>query len=168
MRSTDKRLATAYHEAGHAVVSWALGFNVKTISIRKTQRWDGFAEFDNPLAGYDPNVILTSRTRKLLESAVMIRLAGAIAQRKHAPSSYKSRDADMDHDAALEFVERLSQHPDNVQPLVSRLGRRTERLVNRRKRQIASIAGRLVRRKAIRCKELRRLFMPLKPRTSIR
>jgi hypothetical protein len=43
-----KGLATAYHESGHAVAAWSLGYDVESVSIVRDGRSMGRLSYDNP------------------------------------------------------------------------------------------------------------------------
>ena len=83
--SHDPITAQAYHEAGHAVMCHRLGIRIKSISIGADELYGGETDYANPLkAGerIDRNDI---RARLRLEKAVMLCMAGPLAQKKLAP-----------------------------------------------------------------------------------
>src|SRR5690349_303646 len=82
--------AAAYHEAGHVVAACALGYKVHYATIKPQGDARGHAKMDNPLYG--------RVTRRKLEDAIVIALAGPGAQRIARPRS--CRWAQMDDDFA--------------------------------------------------------------------
>ena len=89
------RIATAYHEAGHAVVAHAVGLNVTEVKIteRLDGRWEGSTTAP-PIA--DPPQI---------EDQVAVLVAGMIAVRKFAISIPVA--GDNDREKLLELLSRL-------------------------------------------------------------
>lgn len=89
---------SAYHEAGHAVVAVALGIAVESISVhpdksRGTLEWYSSAP-TNLECGENPYG----------DEGVIILLAGAAAQKKHAPSSMRWYTAIGDYDKVQTLV----------------------------------------------------------------
>jgi hypothetical protein len=76
----------AYHEAGHAVVAWALGVRFKHVTIKQTKKRGGYLHI-----GLKPDWMfkfnwerfedgLSPRQHKYIENQIMISFAGATAQ----------------------------------------------------------------------------------------
>jgi hypothetical protein len=97
--SHDVIAAEAYHEAGHAVMCHMLRIRVRSISIEGDELYGGETEYANPLkAGKaDPNDI---RARLRLEKAVMLCMAGPLAQKKSVPKAQVS-----DYGGVLDFED---------------------------------------------------------------
>lgn len=96
--SYDPIAVAAYHEAGHAVMCHILGVRLKSISIGADELYGGETDHANPLkAGKasDPDDI---RARMRLEKAVMLCMAGPLAQEKFAP-----RGPAADYGGVLDF-----------------------------------------------------------------
>ena len=92
------RRSAAYHEAGHAVVAVALGVGVESVSLhpdesRGTLEWYSGAR-----------VHLKEGQRRYEDEDVTIILAGAAAQKKHAPSSMRRYSAMGDYEKARSLV----------------------------------------------------------------
>lgn len=66
--------ATAYHEAGHAVIALALGRSVQRVSILPGRGWLGRCEFQKGRV---------RPTEDWLEREILISLAGAAAEARH-------------------------------------------------------------------------------------
>ena len=128
----DPLVATAYHEAGHAVASNRLGFEFRLVTIVPTQEARGSLARNR----------LKAKLRKLAEGDVtandMARwhdyiltvLAGGEAQRKFRPSSLRRYMLSGDYDNIQTTLEAL--HPQNEQPPVLRWLRiRTRNFINR-------------------------------------
>ena len=81
-RARRARRATAHHEAGHAVMAWALGLTVKSVSIQQQGDSCGRVEIDIPRwvkrgTWMDPSV------RMWAEANIMSQMAGFIAERRY-------------------------------------------------------------------------------------
>jgi hypothetical protein len=94
-RTKSWRIATAYHEAGHAVVAHGVGLNVTEVKIieRLDGRWEGST---TALLIADPPQI---------EDQVAVLVAGMIAVRKFAISIPVAGDDD--REKLLELLSRL-------------------------------------------------------------
>ena len=92
------RRSSAYHEAGHAAVAIALGIGVESVSLhpdksRGTLEWYSSGR-TNLKEGESP----------YSDEGVIICLAGAAAQKKHAPSSMRRYTAIGDYNKARSSV----------------------------------------------------------------
>ena len=80
---TSKELqSTAHHEAGHAVISWALEYEVYELTIVPSKDKAGLIKYQNPLFGVPLDRKNSPREVAQAKKAIMISLAGPIAQRK--------------------------------------------------------------------------------------
>lgn len=101
--------ATAYHEAGHAVIALLLGRPVHAVSVLPTRDLQGWCQFRNPV--FRPS-------EDWLEREILIALAGMAAEAQHT-GTYGIPEASRD----LAYVRKLT---------VQRAGeRRAERLERR-------------------------------------
>lgn len=96
--SHDPIAAAAYHEAGHAVMCHMLGVRLKSISVGWDELYGG--ETDHAKLQYagvpiDPK---DTRARLRLEKAIMLCMAGPLAQQKFAPAGTHG-----DYGGALDF-----------------------------------------------------------------
>jgi hypothetical protein len=98
-----QRQATAYHEAGHAVVAYRLGAEVRHVTIVPDHFSRGhFAHGDLFCArgcGSD---------RANLERAIKISLAGPLAQQRFRRRSYCHRNGRQDYDCATGLARYLA------------------------------------------------------------
>jgi ATP-dependent Zn protease len=86
--------ATAYHEAGHAVVALALGRPVHRVSILPNSERLGQCEFRKGLQ---------KRSEDFIETEILISLAGMVAEARHT-GRYDHGGADRD----LRYVRKLA------------------------------------------------------------
>jgi len=89
VRGREALKATAYHEAGHAVSAWVLGFEVKSVSAIPTGDALGTTRIVNPLHGVDLEWSGSPEEQRLAENFALHCLAGPIAQQKYDPQSLR-------------------------------------------------------------------------------
>jgi hypothetical protein len=122
--SLTKLERAAYHEAGHAVVSYLVHRRLACVSIIPNPV--GHCEYRN-LATFKSHALLTSRLRAQVEKLIMVLLAGAITEHLKTGRIFrKGSDEDIKqaHDAAMylidddkeakSFVDWLWEHTGNI------------------------------------------------------
>jgi hypothetical protein len=90
-----RRDDTAYHEAGHAVITFRLGIEVLEVSA---------VPGGHGIAGYSQHGHLFTQPgsdRGNLDRAIQVNLAGPIAQKRFNPRSFRRWHARGDYDCAL-------------------------------------------------------------------
>jgi dienelactone hydrolase len=95
--------ATALHEAGHAVMGWALGRRFRAVSVRARPGAAGWVWFDAPLAPQ-------GAPREAVETAALILLAGPTAAWP-AERRFRARSAVEDLAHAYDLALRVSTSP---------------------------------------------------------
>ncbi len=98
-----RREATAYHEAGHAVAAWKLGYRPISASIIAADESVGEVRHENPYgnnAEYDGSEL----GRLRIERAIIIRLAGPIAQKRYRPTSWRRWQGGADYAVAADLA----------------------------------------------------------------
>ncbi len=87
------RAATAYHEAGHAVIANSLHVPLKSVTIKPGDGYSGMLHHAPVLTRRDIRKINeyseTPHQRDRMEKLAMICLAGPMAQRRYAPRSWR-------------------------------------------------------------------------------
>ena len=141
--------ATAYHEAGHAVVALALGRPVHHVTIRPDREYLGTCEFRKP--AFRPS-------EDWLEREILIALGGLAAEARHT-GSYAWDEAGRDR----KFVRRLAVQragERGAERLERRLLAKAEHLLSREEhwRAVELIATELLRRGSISGRAARHLF----------
>ena len=140
---------TAYHEAGHAVVSLALGRPVACVSVRATRDFLGTCEFGK--AVFRPS-------EDWLEREMLIALAGIAAEARHT-GHYAWDAADRDRQYVRDLaVQRAGER--RAERLERRLLAKAEHLLAQEGhwRAVELIAAELLRRGAISGRAARHLF----------
>lgn len=90
--SVDPILAAAYHEAGHAVMCHMLGIRLKSISIGMDELYSGETEHADLMSALMPIGVRDLHARLKMEKAVMLCMAGPLAQRKSARAGASADD----------------------------------------------------------------------------
>lgn len=135
--------AVAYHEAGHAVVSFFCQEQFKTVSIIPAEDYLGVVVgrrlekriFDAFATGLD----LTPYQRMRIENQVIISLAGGIAERRYR-GRYNHQGRKSDIDNAVDIVLRLSGSAEEANAYLKWLDTRAHNAVNVRWDLIESVA----------------------------
>lgn len=141
--------ATAYHEAGHAVVALALGRAVQRVSILPGRGWLGRCEFQK--GRVQPSV-------DWLEREILISLAGAAAEARHT-GAYAWDGAIADLRAVRRLaVQRASER--QAERLERRLLAKVEHLLDQAGhwQAVELIATELLRCETISGRAVRHLF----------
>jgi ATP-dependent Zn protease len=107
VRWSKKQRATAYHEAGHAVMALLLGRGVRSVTVIPDEWTEslGMVTF-NPLPAFDPHFDRSGRTREKCERLILILLAGPVAERRYT-GKWCHSGADGDRHAVVEIASRL-------------------------------------------------------------
>lgn len=131
-KPTRAQIATAYHEAGHAVAAHLVGIRVLSAGIEPAEGFLGLVAHEGVgaelLAVAQGSAPLTLALRARLEAHVLMLLAGSIAEhrqrgrRDHIGSS-------QDHARALDWLERVSGTPAEAEAYAAWLGHRAEGLL---------------------------------------
>lgn len=101
------RQATAYHEAGHAVAAWKLGYRPISASVVAAEGSVGEVWHENPFSGVNLEFDGTDLARSRVERAIMIRLAGPIAQKRYRPTSWRRGQGGADYAVAADLALRV-------------------------------------------------------------
>jgi hypothetical protein len=113
--SPNRRWATAYHEAGHAVIATLLGVPVRIATIEPRWGYDGLVRHDPVLSARNAELIADGRSRLRAERLILIALAGSEAQRRYRPSSVRRHHGQRDAEKALDLAMRVCGSERSVQ-----------------------------------------------------
>ncbi len=142
--------ATAYHEAGHAVMALALGRPVDCVSIRATREHLGICEFRK--AVFRPS-------EDWVERELLIALAGLAAEARHT-GDYCWEAAGRDHDFAQELALQRAGSERKAERLIRRLLSKAEHILNQEANweAVERLAAELLRRGEISGRTARHLY----------
>ena len=101
-------LATAYHEAGHAVAAWNQNIPIRKISVEKAPGIAGFVHHAPIMGGLRPDVDRSSRVRLRAEKLVRVYLAGPAAQRRYNARGWRTYHGGEDHRKTVDLIDYLS------------------------------------------------------------
>jgi hypothetical protein len=148
-------VATAYHEAGHAVVAWKLTLRAgRNVSVIPTTDSAGHTDHFNPLMGIDLNIDCSESAHQMAEHAIMICLAGPISQRKFSAQSVRNWQMAGDYDQAVVIAQKLRRSDESTKALLEWLAIRTRALVEMHWPPIERVAKALQSRKNLTASEL--------------
>src|SRR6516225_911173 len=90
--AATRREAIAYHEAGHAVVAHMLGYQVLRVSIASKSGSASHMSWRHPInrrvtSALDGREADIDRVRPRIDHAIIVSMAGALAQKRHNPRS---------------------------------------------------------------------------------
>lgn len=149
------RLATAYHESGHAVMAFLQGRPIEKVTICPAQMAAGGSR----LGACKIQKGRHKSSQDPLETEILILLAGMVGE-SQLTKRYCQAGASQD----LMLVERLLSRRANKERELQRLAKRmlskTEHILNddTHRKAIASIAAELVKKETISGRAVRQLF----------
>jgi ATP-dependent Zn protease len=108
MTTQSALLATAHHEAGHAVAAWTQNIALRKISIVKGPEFAGFVHHAPIMGSLRPDADRSSRIRFRAEKLIRVCLAGPAAQLRFNARSWRTYHGGEDHRKALGLIDYLS------------------------------------------------------------
>jgi hypothetical protein len=118
-----ERVATAYHEAGHAVMALLLGREPKGASIQRRGDVAGFVDFDKDFPASMLSYFDKSEPKRIyFEMRVMITVAGTVAHDILTPGRPHDAGDDMDDREARDlFLDHWEASNDEREAYIGRL-----------------------------------------------
>ena len=103
--------ATAFHEAGHAVMCWLEGVKVRSVTVvpDRTRNGDGWCHHHKVMGGMRPDIARTKGIKTRLEKLARISLAGTAAQRHFNAKSYRRYHGASDMQNAVDLISHLTR-----------------------------------------------------------
>jgi hypothetical protein len=143
------REATAYHEAGHAVAAWSVGYRPTTASIEAGNDSVGQVRHEEPFPGISFEFDGSDMARLKIERAIMICLAGPIAQKRYRRSSWRKWHGVADYATATELALRACGSSDIARAFLKWLALRAESLVDDHWSAVERVAIALLKRSTL-------------------
>lgn len=146
-----QREATAFHEAGHAVMVHVEGYAVLACTIEHGDRgiggggMAGGVMWNNPLAVHASELPEDHDRPAAMRSVARIALAGEIAQRRYRASSWRKHQGRTDRETALMLAIRLVQSGEQAAALMIGLEAQVQDALARHWRLVEAVAAALVR-----------------------
>lgn len=144
--SNEKLTATAYHEAGHAVVALSLGRPIKKVTIQAGNSQAG----DRMLGSCQIQKGRTKPSKTAFEDEILILFAGMVAE-SMATGQYCPRGAGLDLRMTRRMLASRGDSERQIEKQQRRLLDKTENLLDQPSHTAAvkSIAEELIRNKTI-------------------
>ena len=122
--------ATAYHEAGHALADFRLGFKIKQVSVISDGTCAGFVSrrLGLKLSPLEFGCT-TSKTVARWHDHILTLLAGEEAQRRFSAKSVRSHHAAQDRSVVVDVLMRLHSDQDELRAVYRYLQIRARNLV---------------------------------------
>jgi len=104
MKNSKKDAGTAYHEAGHVVVSWCLGVEVIRATIVPDNDSSGHVIIEPEMPSTSDAIDRWHPYRLYAEKLVMVRLAGDVAQRRYNSYSVRHQHSQNDRKSCYDIL----------------------------------------------------------------
>jgi len=158
------RAATAYHEAGHAVVQYYLHLPIRKVTIRPNKEKGslGHCESKGPSYLGEIDLGVSPAQQDRIFRNIQALLAGNVAQQRFNKRSVRKWQTSSDYRKAAELAIRVTDTV-GVRLLLGWLTHHTERLVQDRWREIEAVAAALRERKTLTGDEIRDTINGLYP-----
>ena len=127
-RTRNQTLATAYHEAGHVVVGYELGFRLGKSGVSIVPDGESLGQAYVLYGGWRPDRYSSKRILLRLERYTMVNFAGEEAQRKFNPRSVRKFHASGDLHDSVDNLLRFYD-PKAVEARMEFLKSRTAEMV---------------------------------------
>jgi hypothetical protein len=157
---TAARLAAAYHEAGHIVAALTQSLADISAAFARTVEFRGPIVHKNALRGAKLGLGESHSARLRAERAILVRLAGPAAQKRHAPRSWRSWHGESDLKQALDLASSVSSSPSAAHALVARLGTAADDLIAARWSLVERVASALIEGSTLSAAQIRRIAGP--------
>jgi hypothetical protein len=159
-RSAAQVEATAYHEAGHAVIAYVLGYRPQCVTIVPTADTAGHIIHTNPLHGFQLNPDTSDEARLRIESLITICFAGPIAQKRYNPRSWRRAHGEWDYEKIAELGLRVCGSAEQASAFIRWREIVACDMVRAHWPHIQLVAGRLLERENLSHADLDAIIVP--------
>ena len=148
-------LATAYHEAGHAVIAFHEGISLTSASIIKSDGWDGMVHYENPFGRSNFETTRSDANRLKAERYARATLAGYFAQRKFDRRTVRSWHAHSDRHKAADIMEYFVASDLELNAWLRLLEIQAKQILEIRWPDVRALAMQLMERKKMNGRQIR-------------
>ena len=159
-RSASQVEATAYHEAGHAVIAYMLGYRPHSATIVPTFDTAGHIIHPNPLDGFQLNPDSSDEARLRIESLITICFAGPIAQKRYNPRSWRRVHGQWDYEKIAELGLRVCDSAEQASAFIRWREIVACDMVGANWLRIQLVAGQLLERENLSHTDLEAIIVP--------
>ena len=138
----------------------ALGYRVLKVTIRRGGNTDGRMHGEGPLSGMRLDKIGSVQTRLHAEGAIMVCLAGRMAQKMAFPLSVRRWQSRLDDEDATVLAWRFCTSVPETKAFLKWLEIRTQQRLNAHWKTVELIANALLARRRLSGKEFEELIRP--------
>jgi hypothetical protein len=139
-KESAAQAATAYHEAGHAVIAMRLGYRCRYVTIVPKGDKAGCACCEDPMKGDN---------EKKVEHALKMLMAAQIAESKHTGLISSSHSGDRVHELNIAIEATDRDDPQTTDELLMRMRGQAHGLVDEHWAEIHALAQRLLVEKTV-------------------
>ena len=169
-QSTKKLIATAYHEAGHAVAYFFLRGGFHHVTIRPESEEDSLGHIaGHALPSFRPDLDNSTRARQVAERLIMCSFAGGAAEALHRGRN-NWQGARSDWIAAIDLAGYFCAFGDEIEAYLKWLSIRTRNLVSSPLcwPGVEAVAEALLEREYLSSCQVRRIIRESRPRKNAR
>jgi hypothetical protein len=159
-RSTSQVEATAYHEAGHAVIAYMLGYQPQSVTIVPAVDTAGHIIQTNPLHGFQLDIDGSDEARLRIESLITICFAGPIAQKRYNPRSWRRAHGEWDYGKITELGLGVCGSDEQANAFIRWREIVARDMVRAHWLRIQLVAGQLIERESLSHTDLDAIIVP--------
>ena len=157
-KPTRALIATAYHEAGHAVMAWAHDVGVKEVSIVPNMERNSLGHCQHIVwSAFRPDLEDSLRTRDRVQWLIMVFLGGREAERRFT-GRYNHGGATGDMHQVFNMASYLASSDDEIDALVRWLTIRTRNSLDVYWAFVEGLAAALLEEQQMRGKRVREVM----------
>lgn len=154
-----KQLAVAYHEAGHAVISYWLNIPFKYVTIVVNEDALGHMKSWPMPTWFKPDIEMSPRIKDKLEKEIMVFLAGHVSEKKFT-KHHNHIGASGDNQIAVDLALYFGGDEKTTTLLLKYLSSCVERQVDFKWKNIEAVAFALIDRKKLSKAEVSEILIP--------